>query len=215
MGQVLRSLTALLLLVASSADAVQRGCASLVTPYVSAGDPSLGRLNLSLYRPANTVLFLSDGLNADKWVSLGKKISDAFPEKTVVSGDFNYRGPAKVKNLNLIAVDNTESFPFDSDYFDVVVLRRGLCVCNHNRCCGGFAPLSVDAKSFFREAVRVMNKKNPSARVVLHGSFGVTDNVVRTWTKYLEEIEREMGVRATIYFDRSDDSFMMIGIQPH
>lgn len=207
------SLFFLALLAPESGRAVQRGCGSLWAPYVAPGK-DLSRLDLSLYRDVKSVLFLSDGLSDPDWFSLGKRVSEAYPAKRVVSGDFNYRGPRKAGNLELASVNNLNRFPFESDSFDMVVLRRGLCVCDDRRCCGGFSPLSLYAKNFFREAVRVMNKANPRAKVILHGSYGVTDNVVRGWTKYLEEIEEETGVRATLYFEGADDHFLMIGIVP-
>ena len=214
MGPLRRLGFAILLLITSgSAEAVGRGCASLMAGYVSPGQ-SLSALDLNLYKDANSALFLSDGLSAARWLSLGEEVSTMYPKKRIVSADFDYRGPAKIGNRELVAVNNTERFPFESNTFDVVVLRRGLCVCHGDKCCGGFNPFTPQSQSFFREAVRVMNKKNPDARIILHGSYGVTDNVVNTWKRYLGEIEAESNVEATMYFDDRDQYFMMIGIKP-
>lgn len=166
------------------------------------------------YLHSDRLLFLSDGLNRADHFSLGPQVARAFPQKRVISVDFGYPGSIENGNLKLMSLDNTKAFPFADNSFDTIVLRRGLCVCHQNQCCGGFLPDSAEAKNFFREVVRVLDKRVSHSKAVLHGAYAVTPEIERVWIRYLSEIEKEFGVKATLYKEKATDQFLMIGIRP-
>jgi hypothetical protein len=197
------------------ARAVDRSCFFDVLADLMGGERGYGNtLRPEVYARSENILFLSDGVPGKAThYPLGIQVNRAYPEKRIVSADFGMMGKVQSGNLTQMHLDNTRSFPFPDNSFDTVVLRRGLCVCHSNMCCGGFDPVSPEAQKFFREAVRVMNKNLPKSRIVLHGAYGITPDMVHHWKGLLTQIEQESHVKATMYFTTKGD-FLMIGIEP-
>jgi|GEM_PF-6515371 len=169
------------------------------------------KIDAALYEDANTILFLSDG--ADVIDRLGPAIAQEFPKKTVVSAELDIVEDGFLNNWGLIRIDNTRPFPAKDDSFDRVILRRGMCVCHHGRCCAGFKPASPDARNFLRQVVRILNKKDPHALAVLHGMYDVGMGEIWAWSTFLDEIAKTEPIRYRMMMDRQG-MFHSILIQP-
>lgn len=196
--------------------AVSVECDPLLMKYVGFGWEGTGNVDLSSYERYERILFVSDSLNSQKTLSLGKLVSEKYPHKNITSTDFNYQGPAQIGSLKAVSQDNNARFNFPDQSFDLVVLRYGLCVCHGEKCCGGFSPKSPEAEAFFFEVVRVLDRNNLRSQVVLHGDFGISPFILDEWKKFLRRVENKYNVNATIYFRQAGASefFYSIGIRP-
>lgn len=76
-------------------------------------------------------------------------------------------------NTTFLNLDNVAGlFPFENEFFDVIAMRKGLCFClSTDQSCGGLIYDTPATTTFFKEVVRVLNKKNPDAAVFLTGRF--------------------------------------------
>jgi len=216
MGSLRLIFVALFFSSLSPALAVDVQCDGLLGKYVGEGWSGSGGVKVSTYANHDNILFLSDGLKSSNHLSLGKIISNKYPEKKVVSTDFNYTGPEQIGSLRAVSVDNNRGLPFRDNEFDLVVLRYGLCVCYDQKCCGGFSPQSDEAQQFFFEVARILNRDNPQSLIILHGEYGVTPFILDEWKKFLRRVEFKYNVRATLYLrhDHWSEKFYTIGIRP-
>lgn len=155
--------------------------------------------NFDHYHQSQNILFLSEGSS-----TLAFELSQAYPSKNVVSTDVRYTGTeVKNENWSTVGMDNRDPFPFKNNEFDTIIMRRGLCICNGSRCCAGFEvninnsdtldsnsfTNNRQAKNFFSEVVRVLDKTRPHSRAVLHGSYRVNEFVQQSWRSIFEELE--------------------------
>lgn len=77
---------------------------------------------------------------------------------------------AQIGPVRNFKIDHRDPLPFAESFFDVIVLRRGLCFCKgKEETCGGIGKRKFFLKQFFSEVARVLNKANPEAVAYLHG----------------------------------------------
>lgn len=143
-------------------------------------------LNLS---DIKTALFLGDGIvyqnssargtDAQRWAQVNEQIA-------VISADIDAFNQTVTPNLSTATIDHRQKFPLADDSQDLVVMRRGLCKCHGEECCGGFEPQSEAAWNFFSEVVRVLNKNNPHAVAYLHGSTFLSYEEHVNWAAMLD-----------------------------
>ncbi|OFZ18949.1 MAG: hypothetical protein A2X94_13450 [Bdellovibrionales bacterium GWB1_55_8] len=210
----IREILALLAIIASiPAQAVERKCLVSEIGAMIGGRGEAASVDAAPYAHADTVLFLSDSSQTTvNGLSLGSAIAEAYPEKSVVRTDFAFADEI-TGNLSTRYMDNTKPFPFPDNSFDVIVMRRGLCICHGSRVCGGFLPISEESRQFFSEVTRVLNKKNPRAKAVLEGGYGVFPNVENAWREIGEQLEQTQGVSMEI-FTSPWGGFHSIAISP-
>mgnify|MGYP003995640107 CR=1 FL=1 len=162
-------------------------------------------LNYDLYRPYDSILFLSDGIddtfgfrnevkNIEGALSLGERVSGHFPGKKVVQTDFNIVGSTTKGNLTQMHLDNTADFPFNDETFDLIVMRKGMCLCCRRQPCGGFSSKHAASKQFFTRVIESLNLKNPKAMAILHGQEKANPKVVERWKRVAEELEQAYDV---------------------
>lgn len=195
-----QTLALLLTLFVSYAQAVERRC---IVPHIEAmlgGKGGTGTVDTAAYAEPQTLLFLSDSAETTAGgLSLGALIADSYPEKVIVRSDFTFSGHEVKGNLSTMFMDNTKRFPFPNNTFDTIVMRRGLCICGESgHVCGGFMPISNECRQFFEEVTRVLNKTNPKAKAVLHGTYGVFPEVEAEWFAISEKLEEVHGVAVEI-----------------
>jgi len=160
------------------------------------------------YQNASKILFLGDGFDFkdESLAEVTERFTrqDALILKTSLDCPIKKDGTREGK-IVFKKLDHTQKFPFDSNEFDTVVMNRGLCFClNRRTSCGGIAFSKSEFKGlgFFREVVRVLNKKNPQAVAVMTGRFlsviGRSSisvkrqkRVIDAIQKALEELEKE------------------------
>lgn len=193
---------------------------SLELAWVGSRTVELGQVLPTIHEDSKTILVISDGIGVrDK--TLGRKLAETYPDKMVVSGDVFPPSSPSLSNYRRIRLDNRRPFvELGDDTFDSVILANGMCMCKSApamHCCAGFIAVSDQARSFLSEAIRVLNKKNPNAKLVLHanpgGTGAITKVVQDAWRSYLTELETRYGVRATMNFD-DEGRFRMITVVP-
>ncbi len=171
------------------------------------------RVDVALYKEANSILFLSDGAETRKIDRLGPVLAKEFPKKTIVSADINIVEDGFVNNWGLVKIDNLKKFPIADDSFDRVILKKGLCLCHGDTCCGGFKPRDEATKQFFGEVARVLNKKDPNAIAVLQGTNNVGMSEILKWNAFMDEVSKKYPVEYEFMYDR-EGLFHSILIQP-
>jgi hypothetical protein len=129
------------------------------------------RESVSDYQRYHRVVFLSDGL-PETWKPLAEPIAEMFPDKLVIKGDYEIVGEHRAGNLVAMHIDNTLKLPLPSHSADLVVMRRGLCLCHGTAMCGGLRVKTPALRRFFREVYRVLDRNNPDAVAYLHGAYG-------------------------------------------
>jgi hypothetical protein len=128
------------------------------------------------YARYHRVVFLADGL-PQKWESLAEPIAHLFPQKLVVKGDFEIAGTQRFDNLVAMHIDNSQKLPLEAHSADLVVMRRGLCLCHGTAMCGGLKVKTPAMRRFFREVYRVLDRNNPDAVAYLHGAYGAPERI--------------------------------------
>jgi hypothetical protein len=191
--------------------AVERSCMQETLYRMLGSNDIPEQLDPTTYAKAQSILLLSDGTREVDF-NLGDRLRKIYPEKRIVSTDFAISETVHDQSFTQMHIDNTRKLPFEDNSFDQITLSRGVCVCHHGRCCAGFYPESDEAKNFFREVARVLNKKNPYAQAILHGSKNVTFEHQKVWEDYLFSTEREYDVKATLLI--GNGLFKMIKIEP-
>lgn len=167
------------------------------------------------YEKAKSVLFVSDGLVTDpESFPLGPRVAKKYPGKRIVSTDIKVREKDAWGNFELMPMDNAKPFSFADDEFDMIVLRQGLCMCLGPSCCAGIKPGTPESRKFITEVVRVLNKKNPEAKAILHGSYGVTREMQKKWQDLCSELEREFPSVRIDFVVNDYDFFAGIRIYP-
>jgi len=190
----LRKQMLLIFLVASlSATALPRNkkkCAALITLTAPSSTTSVRKISPTPYdiinphgsnfdayrgRHIRNILFLSDGPRPR---SLAESVANEFPRKRIVKSDVQILQTATSNNLTLVHVNNRLKFPFEENSFDMIVMRRGLCLCGGNETCGGIKLNRVDQKRFLFEVARVLNKNNPfSSAFLLNDNAGAFQDI--------------------------------------
>jgi hypothetical protein len=160
------------------------------------------KVDVGLYEDAKSILFLADGSEARATDRLGPLLAREFPGKTVVSADVDVGENRLIRNWGHVKIDHLAMFPVKDNSFDRVILRQGLCQCHSNTCCAGFNPQGPQAKKFFQEVVRVLDKNNPGAFAVLHGMHNVGGSDVQVWKSMLNEISLFNPVEYEIMLDK-------------
>jgi hypothetical protein len=123
------------------------------------------------YDPYRRVVFLSDG-DPRYWESLAEPIFKMFPDKQVIKGDYEISGEHRQGNFTAMHIDNRGKLPLLSGSADLVVMRRGLCLCHGTATCGGLHVKVPELRRFFEEVYRVLDRSNAKAVAYLHGSYG-------------------------------------------
>ena len=137
------------------------------------GFASNGRAYASVRRS----LFLADGARRG-WQPLAEYVARAFPEQNVLKGDIEFRGTQRAGNLVALHIDNTQKLPLPDNSVDLVVMRRGMCLCEGSTLCGGMRPTVPAVRRFMKDVYRVLDKSNPDAVAYLHGEYGTLGRVL-------------------------------------
>ena len=182
--------------------------------------------DISFYRNYSRILFLSDG-QQEVWESLAEQVAQYYPEKSVVKTDVSIVGEhMTLPNLKSMFLDNSKPMPFDDNSFDLVVMKRGICLCHSPNCtCGGIIMTQESTQAFLSEVSRILDKNSANSLAFLHGDYGQTRETLNMWVKagqFVMEKERvvikrihsfSLGGRAII---RSDGRgiFRGVGIAP-
>jgi hypothetical protein len=69
-------------------------------------------------------------------------------------------------------LNNNRPFPFEEGFFDLILMRRGLCFCDPDQVetsCGGLDLEGELSERFFSEVCRTLKTSNPDAVAILHG----------------------------------------------
>jgi hypothetical protein len=159
------------------------------------------KVDLGLYRNAKSILLLADGSERRVVDRLGPFLAREFPKKTVLSADVDVGENLLIRNWGNLKIDHLKVFPVKDNSFDRIILRKGLCQCHSASCCAGFHPLGPEARQFFSEVVRVLDKGNPESFAVLHGEKNVGGVDVATWRKMLDEISKSQPIEYEMMFD--------------
>lgn len=160
------------------------------------------KVDLGLYQDAKSILLLADGSETRATDRLGPLLAREFPDKAVVSADVDVAENQLIRNWGHVKIDHLDVFPVKDNSFDRVILRRGLCQCHSNTCCAGFNPHGPQAKKFFQEVVRVMDKNNPNSFAILHGMHNVGGTDVQAWKSMLDEISIFHPIEYEIMLDK-------------
>lgn len=167
-------------------------------------------IRYDFYKEYESMLFLSDGIkdtfgfrneakNLKGAFSIAERVAQKHPEAQVVQGDFNIKGDTTRGNLRQMHLDNTKSFPFAEKSFDLIIMRKGLCLCACGPC-AGFNSKHNTSKAFFEEVVRALNTDNPRAMAVLHGQEKANPKVVDRWNRIAQELESQYPVEFTFVY---------------
>jgi hypothetical protein len=165
-----------------------------------------GTLDYKLFENSKKILVLSDGIK--QGFNIGENLNKKFPEKEIISTGINLSSPYISKqNLKIIEMDNTKPFTFNAEpvednSFDIILLRKGICVCNGTHTCAGFRAKSDEALNFFKEVIRILDKNNEKSIAVLHGEYGGDLEIQRIWREFLEELEHSEKVNITYLVQR-------------
>ena len=177
------------------------------------------KINYSSYEVYDRTLFLSDGIadtfgyrsevrNESGAFSLAERISERFPEKEVTQGDFNIEGDQNIGNLRQLFVDNSQPLPFAENSFDLVILRKGMCLCSCRAPCAGFSQKYEGSLNFFKEVIRVMDLSNPNALAILHGQERSDPKVLERWKRIATELESQFPVKMDFGYARPRWGFL-------
>jgi hypothetical protein len=128
------------------------------------------------YQPYARLVFLSDG-DPQLWDSLAEPIAEQFPDKLVVKGDVDIHGEHHDGNLTAMHIDNTARLPLANGSADLVLMRRGMCLCHGGKMCGGLHPDVPAMRRFFGEVYRLLDPSNSKAVAYLHGAYGPAERV--------------------------------------
>jgi hypothetical protein len=131
---------------------------------------------VAAYQPYARMVFLSDGIPT-RWQSLAEPIAQRLPDKLVVKGDYEIEGVHQHGNLTAMHIDNRLRLPLASGSADLVVMRRGMCLCHGSKMCGGLHPDVPAMRRFFGEVYRLLDPQNPKAVAYLHGAYGSSSRV--------------------------------------
>ncbi len=160
------------------------------------------KVDLGLYRDARSILLLGDGSKSQVTDRLGPLLAREFPKKWVVSADLEVGENLLIRNWSTIQINHVERFPVNDNSFDRIILRKGLCQCHSSSCCAGFSPHGPQAKQFFREVIRTLDKRNPNAFAVLHGIDNVGGIDVQAWSSMLDEIALTEPIQYQVILDK-------------
>lgn len=154
----------------------------LLFSWKAATEPHLFPHMIQTFYPfteARFILFLGDGFNSTQTNnehSLAEYVRDFIDSKaciykTDITCPDKLHGQSN-KNLVYYRLDHQKPFPFESNQFDTIIMRKGLCCCvSAEESCAGLKYGSTETQNFFSEIVRVLNKQNPKATVFLTGQF--------------------------------------------
>ncbi len=145
------------------------------------------------YRHAECILFLADDFGGD--TSLAPKIASMYSVAEIHQSDI--RPPQNTHPTSRIhqwIADNTQPFPFPKDFFDIIVMRAGLCCCyaDVQDTCGGI-PNDGPSKLAFLERVITVLKKTPTSIAFLHGEHflnGHYEENMQHWKDAIDSLDR-------------------------
>lgn len=177
------------------------------------------KIDYTWYENFERMLFLSDGIadtfgfrsearNETGAFSLAERVSERFPEKEVTQADFNIEGDLTQANLRQLFVDNSQPLPFADKSFDLVILRKGLCLCFCRAPCAGFSQKYEGSLNFFKEVIRVMDLSNPRTLAILHGQEKSDPKVVERWRRIASELESQFPVKIEFGYSRPSWGFL-------
>jgi hypothetical protein len=146
------------------------------------------------YEPYSRVVFLGDGL-PNQWRSLAELIHQVFPDKLVVKGDFEIPGTFRSGNFVAMHMDHNHRLPIPSGSVDLVLMRRGLCLCHGATLCGGLRPHVPTMRRFFADVYRTLDPSNPNAVAYLQGSAGPSTRVETFRQAAAEAMTRDPRIR--------------------
>lgn len=142
------------------------------------------------------IVFLADGDDA----SLADAVAARFPDARVTKGDYALVGTETSGNLTRRFIDNTKELG-PAGGADLVVMRKGLCLCKGPACCGGVRPTPHAMSDFFGRVGRLLDRGNPNAKALLHGE-GVNEVPWPIWTVAAEvAMAREAGLHIELIRD--------------
>jgi len=75
-------------------------------------------------------------------------------------------------HLTTIQIDHMKPFPFERGFFDIILMRRGLCCCDDldpTTTCGGIPKTPTQIAGFLLRVITVLNTSNPRACAYLEG----------------------------------------------
>lgn len=170
--------------------------------------------NFTPYEKSKKLLFIGDGAGHSADADTGLQVAERFPDKEITRTDIGISRPRREGNVTSLHMDNMDTFPFQDNSFDTIVLRKGLCHCHEGRACAGFCPNRRETKHFFGEVARVLDKSNPNSVAYLHGGYGVTDNILHLWYGVCGELEKQYGVKIEFQLNNFDN-FRLMTIRPN
>lgn len=102
-------------------------------------------------------------------------------------------------------MDNTQEFPLESNSFDLIVMRKGLCQCHAGTCCGGIKANVAEGARFLMEVSRILNKQNPAAAAYLMNAGKGRVQNIEMWKAAAEKAMKEIpGVRIEVLIEYGD-----------
>ena len=138
----------------------------------------------SSFPASSTILLLGEGsyaeikedlLNTSNRKSLTQELMTLVPESTLIySTDIrNDKTVIKDKNIIYEYLNHNKVFPYKSDQFDTIIMRKGICHCDgFSTNCGGIDLMVRNTFTrFISEVTRVLNKENKNALALLNGVF--------------------------------------------
>lgn len=155
--------------------------------------------DLMFYKQENpqNILFLGDYYSEEEGqISLADHIGESLGTTTWI-----YKTDMAIKdkkiNGNIVEqhLDHKKDFPFEDNQFDYIIGRKILCLCEKgSNSCGGIDFASFEnQKSFWKEIIRVLNKRNIKSYALIHGfRFGIFPAQERMADRFLERGLREL-----------------------
>lgn len=157
-------------------------------------------------KEAQDIAIISDGEHAIQ----GRRIAAEFPNKNIVStnvSNFNFlKNMFWANNHKAVKSDNTDKIKLPDNSQDLILMRRGLCLCKSQyQCCAGFDLGTKHAKNFFSEIARILKD---DGRAFLQGSYGMTTTHVEKMDAYLKELRVEYpNLKWAILKDKDNNFF--------
>lgn len=173
--------------------------------------------SLEFYRGRRKILFLAE--KASETSGLAERVAAAYPRTLVVRTGIDAPPIGSFPpNCAWAVVDNRYRLPFPDNNFDLIVMRRGLCLCGERReiTCGGISIDEDSGRRFFTEVSRVLDKRSRQSLALLDAGYNYhsTPRVVQVWENASRRVMERSNVRIQIGIDVLFRMFTRVTFQP-